>query len=195
LSWHGNKNGWGVAMDAERGFAVVAALLAVALIACLLLVVCGALAIPKATPAVHVNLADVELPDYLRYAPLLLAERLMPPAGEKTELPGVGTLVWGTHAEDKHGWDAMRARAATIAGGADAFWRCKDPLTGKVKWYAINQILERQGDTIKSLWSLSVFVERNGEFIEVTSFLTDQAGIKTVIERDGCNNPWRMVHP
>lgn len=140
--------------------------------------------------------AVVALPDYLRLAPLLLAETLpQPPSGE-AEFPGLGRVVWGQHATDRHGEDAIMARAAAVAGGPGGLWRCHDRYNGGDKVYAIAQILERGSGGVRERWALVVLVRMaDGRWAEKTAFLTDAAGIRRVLERDGCQEMNRFAHP
>ncbi len=140
--------------------------------------------------------AVVALPDYLRLAPILLAEALpQPPSGE-AELPGLGKVVWGQHAVDRHGEDALKARAAVTAGGPGGLWRCRDRYGGGDKVYAIAQILERSGGKVKEHWALVILVRMaDGRWAEKSAFITDAAGVRRVIDRDDCSDMSRFAHP
>ena len=188
----------------QGGFVLVLSLLVIAVIACLLLVVCGAIA---TTPEVSLaSLAPAQrapddivlstLPPFIAEAPILLAEAIAH-APREGDIPGIGHVIGGTHATDKHGEDALLAWDAMFAGGAKSFWKCRDGYTGEEKLYSINQIMKHLSDgTLKTYWTLSVLAaSAPGVFAERTSFVTDQNGITTVILRDHCKNPWQMVHP
>lgn len=191
-------------MKQQHGFVLVLSLLVIAVIACLLMVVCGAIA---TTPEVSLaSLAPAQrapddivlstLPPMIAEAPILLAESIAH-APREGDIPGIGHVIGGTHSIDKHGEDALIAWDAMFAGGKKSFWKCHDGYTGEEKLYSINQIIQHLNDgTLKTYWTLTVLAaSAPGVFAERTSFVTDQNGITTAIARDHCHNPWQMTHP
>ncbi len=138
------------------------------------------------------------LPEYLRAAPLLLAETLPPaPAdGTVTAIPELGKVSWGIHATDKHGDEARLARACALQAGVGSYWRCKDD-NGQEKVYIITQVLRHEGETLRAYWTfVALLAKGGGEYLELTSFITErQAYIQTVLDRDGCKQIWRWAHP
>lgn len=138
------------------------------------------------------------LPEYLRTAPLLLAETLPPPPadGTVTDMPELGKVYWGTHASDRHGDEARLARACALQAGVGSYWRCKDG-DGHEKVYIITQVLRHEGETLRAYWTfVALLAKGGGEYLELTSFITErQAYIQTVLDRDGCKQIWRWAHP
>jgi hypothetical protein len=96
-------------------------------------------------------------------------------------VPDVGSVELGSHAVERHGNDALRAREAVTNGSPGGHWKCDGD-----KEYMIRYVAEAHE------WA--VMIIRSG--YEITSFTTtDQGYIKGVLEQDGCVQEWNFSHP
>jgi len=99
------------------------------------------------------------------------ADSIGPRAAETYNIPGLGDVLAGQHAEDRHGVEALQARLAIQSGGYQRF-DCKDGRARIVKQLA------------QSAWAI-VIIE---DGIEVSAFVSERTAqsIMRVLQRDGC---------
>lgn len=101
------------------------------------------------------------------------ATSIGPRADETYNIPGLGDVLAGQHAEDRHGVEALQARLAMQSGGFQQFGCGED---GKIK--LLKQLAEK----------LFAVVILNGSNIEISAFLGehDAKFYERAMKRDGC---------
>jgi len=109
------------------------------------------------------------------------ADSIGPRAGETYNIPGLGDVYAGQHAEERHGVEALQARLAMQSGGFQQFG-CGDD--GKVK--LLKRLTEK----------LFAVVVLNGN-AEVSAFLSERTydALLKVMKRDGCVNMDDPIFP
>jgi hypothetical protein len=92
--------------------------------------------------------------------------------------PDLTKVQVGSHAVERHGDDAVRARALIAQPGT--------------RWYRCNDGRERGvADDPENPNNFAVQILEGGR--EVTAFFTDKAGVTTMLNKDGCSNGF--AHP
>ena len=97
-----------------------------------------------------------------------------PRADQTYNIPGLGDVLAGQHAEDRHGVEALQARLAIQSGGFNRY-DCKDGRTRIVK-----QIARA---------AFAIVIVEGG--VEVSAFISERTAqaITRLLERDGCLPP------
>ena len=97
-----------------------------------------------------------------------------PRADQTYNVPGLGDVLAGQHAEDRHGVEALQARLAIQSGGYNRY-DCKDGRTRIVK-----QIARA---------AFAIVIVEGG--VEVSAFISERTAqaITRLLERDGCLPP------
>jgi hypothetical protein len=115
----------------------------------------------------------LEFGEPLASEPVTVAD-IGPHADERYNVPGLGDVLAGQHAQDRHGQRALVARLAMMSGGFQRF-DCKDGRTRIVKQLA--------------RVACAIVIIENG--VEVSAFVSERTaqGIARALERDGCLPP------
>lgn len=102
------------------------------------------------------------------------ATSIGPRADETYNIPGLGDVLAGQHAEERHGVEALQARLAMQSGGYNRY-DCKDGRTRFVKQLAAH--------------AFAIIIIQDG--FEISAFISERNGdaIRRLIERDGCLPP------
>jgi len=102
------------------------------------------------------------------------ATSIGPRADETYNIPGLGDVLAGQHAEDRHGVEALQARLAIQSGGYNRY-DCKD---GRVR--IVKQIARA---------AFAIVIVESGT--EVSAFISERTtqAITRLLERDGCLPP------
>ncbi|AZF90323.1 MAG: hypothetical protein BPHS0_37 [Phage 5P_3] len=97
-----------------------------------------------------------------------------PRADQTYNIPGLGDVLAGQHAEDRHGVEALQARLAIQSGGYNRY-DCKD---GRVR--IVKQIARA---------AFAIVIVESGT--EVSAFISERTtqAITRLLERDGCLPP------
>jgi len=102
------------------------------------------------------------------------ATSIGPRADQTYNIPGLGDVLAGQHAEDRHGVEALQARLAIQSGGYQRY-DCKDGRTRIIKQMAAH--------------SCAIVIVEGG--VEVSAFISERTAqaITRLLERDGCLPP------
>lgn len=102
------------------------------------------------------------------------ATSIGPRADQTYNVPGLGDVLAGQHAEDRHGVEALQARLAIQSGGYNRY-DCKDGRTRIIKQMAAH--------------SCAIVIIEGG--VEVSAFISERSAVSIIklIERDGCLPP------
>jgi hypothetical protein len=104
-----------------------------------------------------------------------VGENSIGPRADRTyNIPGLGDVLAGQHAEDRHGVEALQARLAIQSGGYNRY-DCKD---GRVR--IVKQIARA---------AFAIVIVESGT--EVSAFISERTtqAITRLLERDGCLPP------
>ncbi len=163
----------------------LAALAPLLLIGAALLLLAGQISAPQPA-SIGAGLAVISDADPLEEGEPMAAEpvgadSIGPRAGETYNIPGLGDVYAGQHAEERHGVEALQARLAMQSGGFQQFG-CGDD--GKVK--LLKRLTEK----------LFAVVVLNGN-AEVSAFLSERTydALLKVMKRDGCVNMDDPIFP
>jgi len=119
------------------------------------------------------NLDDWEVGEPL-CAEMITPQSLGPRAGETVHVPGIGPVICGEHAQERHGVEALQARSAIMTGGGNRY-DCGD---GR------QRILKQLGPK-----SVAIMIVEQG--VEVSCFISSKSWerMMRVIARDDCSPP------
>jgi len=109
-----------------------------------------------------------------RHVPIV--RRAAAPLAQTYVVPGLGKVVAGTHATEKHLTEALTARAMLAQRGTECF-PCRDGRTRCFNWGAGKKV------------AVGVFALVSGMWVEVTGFLAEEAYANEILCSDcGCGD-------